>query len=280
MIDEIEILDLSPEAFRRSPQVGTPVRMHWESLAVRMARPTIGDAKDAAGAWSPARYSGDVRRKSAIEAIYALVADVDQGGDVDHAADALARYRAIVHNTFSSTPEAPRCRIVLPLVEPIDVETYDAAHAIVRAHLTAAGIVADNGAKDASRASYWPVVRDPSDYRVRIVTGEPLDAHAIIAAQPPEPPRPPPRYATPDRDLGRYVDAALRRAALNVLNASHGDRHYTLSREAYALARLAIADSAIADALLGPFVQAAGKEREREGRRTIRDAIRARRGHA
>jgi hypothetical protein len=53
-----------------------------------------------------------------------------------------------------------------------------------------------------------------------------------------------------------------------------------LSREAFALARLGLSDAEIADALLPAFLAAAGERREAEGTRTIRDAVRARRGAA
>jgi hypothetical protein len=76
------------------------------------------------------------------------------------------------------------------------------------------------------------------------------------------------------------VRAALTRAADAVSSAGEGIRHYTLSREAFALARLGLSDAQIESVLLPAFVAAAGERREREGARTIQDAIKARRGAA
>jgi hypothetical protein len=65
-----------------------------------------------------------------------------------------------------------------------------------------------------------------------------------------------------------------------VAAAPAGARHAALNREAHALARLDLAEHEIAGALLPAFVESAGEGRRREGERTIRDAVRARRGVA
>jgi hypothetical protein len=239
----------------------------------------MGQAKDEAGAWSPALYRDGVRRKAALVHVCAIVVDVDEAGDVDRVAGVVARYRAILHSTFSSTPDAPRCRIVLALAEPIDAVTYEAAHAVVRRHLRAADVEADEGAKDASRVSYAPVIRAGAEYSFRALDGMALDARAMLAAQPPPSPRSAPRLPAPEH-ADAYVRAALRRAAGAVAGSSPGVRHYTLSREAFTLARLGVSDSEITAALLPAFVASAGEARRYEGERTIRDAVRARRGVA
>jgi hypothetical protein len=272
----LDVLYVSPEAFERKPQIGLAVRFTWAELVRWLSQPTIGNAKDEAGAWSPALYRDGVRRKSALVRAHCLVVDVDERGDVNRIASALARYRAIVHSTFSSTPDAPRCRIVIALGEPIDAPTYEAAHAVVRKHLAAAGVEADDGAKDASRVSYAPVVRTGADYRFRALEGRLLDARAVLAVQPPPPPRSTRRPPDPEH-ADAYVRGALRRAADAVAGSSPGTRHHALSREAFTLARLDVSDDEIASALLPAFVASAGEARRREGERTISDAVRAKR---
>jgi hypothetical protein len=276
---EMIVLYVAPARFRCSPQVGTSCLASWSSLSAYLGRPTTALEKDAAGAWSPALYRDDVRRKASLLQAFAIVVDVDQGGDVAAVAASLVGYRAVVHSTFSSTNEAPRCRIVLALAAPIDASTYERLHAVVRAHLRAAGIVADEGAKDASRLSYSPVVRPGAEFHYRTTDGAPLDARGVLDAQAPalqraRPPRSAPEHA------GTYQRAALRRAAGAVAAAPAGARHAALNREAHALARLDLAEHEIAGALLPAFVESAGEGRRREGERTIRDAVRARRGVA
>ena len=276
---ELDVLYISPQRFRASPQVGVPCTMTWGQFGAYLSRPSTGEAKDEAGGYSPALYRGNVRRKAALLTIGALVLDVDEGGDVDAVAESLGNYDAIVHETFSSTKDAPRCRALVRLLEPVDAATYERLHAIARAHLLAASIVVDEGAKDASRLSFSPIRRDGAGYRFRRVEGPPLDAAKVIRAQPPDPPRQVAPLPRPEhRD--RYVRGALERAAGEVASASAGTRHYILSKEAFALARLGLDEQEIAAMLLPAFVNAAGESRQSEGARTIRDAVRARRGAA
>jgi hypothetical protein len=275
----LDVLFVPPWRFHARPQVGLSLQMTWGELARWLSHPTVGEAKDEAGAWSPALYRDGVRRKAALVRSHAIVVDVDEGGDVERVAAAVARYSAILHSTFSSTSAAPRCRITLALAAPIDASTYEATHAIVRAHLRAVGIRADEGAKDASRLSYAPVIRPGASYHYRRIDGGPLDARAVLAAQPAPPPRRA-RHRLDPRHADAYVRAALRRAADAVAGSSPGTRHYMLSREAFFLARLDVDEEQIASALLAAFVASAGEGRENEGRRTIHDAVQARRGVA
>ncbi len=277
MTADLDVLFVAPERFHMTPQVGVPCVMSWPELGAYLSRPSVGDAKDIAGAWSPALYHGNVRRKANLVRIGALVVDLDENGDVDTATDLVAKYSAIVHETFSSTNDAPRCRVVLLLAEPVAAAAYEALHKVVRARLGAAGMPADEGAKDASRLSYAPVRRPGAGYRFRTVEGTPLDARAILAAQPAKPP-PRPAPPPPPEHADAYRRAALRRAADAVSAATPGERHYVLCKEAFALARLGLHDFEIENALQPAAVAAMGEGRAHEAARTIRDGIRARRG--
>ena len=99
---EIDLLYVSPTQFRMRPQVGTPCRMTIDMVAAYLERPSIGESKDAAGAISMALYQDNVRQKETLTHVWAISADVDENGDVDHVADALANYNAVVHSTFHS----------------------------------------------------------------------------------------------------------------------------------------------------------------------------------
>ena len=274
----MDVLFISPEQFKRSPQVGTPRKMDHAQLADHLSRPSVGEAKGDAGGISPALYEGNVRRKSALVWIWQLVLDFDDVGDVDQVADELERYSAIVHETFSSTNDQPRCRAYIEMLEPVDASEYEAMHQIARRHMATAGLPADEGAKDASRLSYAPVRRPGAGYRFRVVEGEPLDVRAVLTAQPA--PKPRPRIAPPSPShADAYARGALRRAADAVAAASDGRRHYQLCREAFTLSRLeGLTFEDIERALLAAFISAAGERRQLEGERTIRDAVRAKRG--
>jgi hypothetical protein len=275
----MDLLFISAEQFHRKPQVGTPVQMSWADLADYLSRPSIGDRKGDAGGYSPALYRENIRRKANLVHIWALIVDIDGNGDVDRIADELAAYDAITHETFSSTNDDPRCRLVLRLARPIDWSTYERAHGVVRAILRRdAGAITDDGAKDASRLSYAPVRRAEAGYRFRLTSGRPLDAQRLVDAIPPPPPRP--RIDVKPEHADAYRRGAMRRAAEAVASASDGARHETLNREAYALARLDLSIDAIRDALLPGAVAAMGESRRREAERTIADAVHARKGGA
>jgi hypothetical protein len=186
---EIDVLYVSPDRFHASPQRGLPCRMTFSQLAGYLSRPSVTESKGAAGAWSPALYRDAIRRKAGLIHVEAVVVDVDKGGDVDAAANALSTYRTVVHSTFSSTPDDPRCRIVLALAGAVDIATYNQTHAIVRAHLRARGFLADEAAKDASRVSYSPCVRAGAGFAFRETKGKPIDAAALVAARESDEPR-------------------------------------------------------------------------------------------
>jgi hypothetical protein len=115
----LDVLLVPPERFRRSPQVGIPCRLGWAELAAYLARPTVSNTKDAAGAWSAARYRDNVRRKGNLVHACALVMDVDQGGDVDRVA-ALRSLQGVSPPSQPKNREAsPRqCSPVRPIVSP------------------------------------------------------------------------------------------------------------------------------------------------------------------
>lgn len=275
---EIDVLLVDdPEVYRRArrPMIGRAFRLPWWNVCTWLSRPSLATHKAQHGAWTPARFAHNHKKKEHLIHADALLVDVDDCGDVDAIADLFAPYLGCVHSTFSSTPVAPRCRIVLPLAESVDAPMYEHVWRIVVVYLEALGVRADRSAKDAGRLGFLPCVRAGDSYRFRPLGGALLDARAIIAAQPPEPPRRPPTVVAADhRD--RYVRGALRRACINVATASEGMRHYTLSREAFGLARLGLSLEVISDALIPSFVAAAGEQRRHEGERTVRDAVHAR----
>lgn len=237
----------------------------------------MGNDKAIKGGFAIGKYIDDIRRKANLVRIGAVPLDLDRNGVIE-VANVLCRYLAVVHETFSSTDDAPRCRAFVFLAEPIeDPLIFDRLHTIMRSKLGALGAAPDESAKDCSRLCYSPVRRPGASYAFRLVKGEPLDWRAVLRANPPPPPRPAPRL--PDsKHTDVYVRGALRRAAEAVLRASPGERHGVLCRESFSLARLALDEPEIRAALLGPFVCVAGEPRRREGEKTIADAVRARRG--
>ena len=273
----LDVLYVAPKRFHASPQQGVQRRIAWAALAAALSPARVGNVKDVAGAWSPALYRGGIRRRSALITVGALVVDVDVGGDVDRVIEAVSRYRAIVHETFSSTQANPRCRILVHLEVPVDATSYEKLHAVVRAHLRQHGIEADEAAKDASRLSYFPVRRPGSSYRFATAEGVSLNASRVIAVQP-SLPSARVRGGLPLIDgTGSYSGVALASAASAVASAGAGKRNDTLFHETFSVSRLADINARTIRTAMLDAALAAGLP-ETEAKRTIASALRTRRG--
>jgi hypothetical protein len=275
-----------PERLARAPQVGIHVSETWAGFVRWASHPVTAPAKDAEGGFTLATLREGVRRKAHVESVTALAMDHDDGSvSADEAHAALSSVAHVVFTTASHTLERPRWRAVVPFDRHPTADEYGRVYPIAAAQFTAAGIALDPSTKDACRLWYSPTVKPGAPFAVVVGDGEPIRVDRLLAiaeeierAKPPRPVVQPP--APEHRD--RYVQAALQKAADAVSSASEGARHFTLSREAFTLARpeLRLDEGQIVSALLPAFVGAAGERREYEGRRTIRDAVRAARGQS
>ena len=70
-----------------------------------------------------------VRAGRNVESLSALVLDFDQGGDLETVLDRWDGWERFAYTTWSHRPEAPRCRLVLPLAVPIPAEHWPALYA-------------------------------------------------------------------------------------------------------------------------------------------------------
>jgi hypothetical protein len=127
---------------QRRPMIGRAVCVPWWNVRGWLSRPIVprvvtGDHdrdKASEGAWTPARFEGNRKVKANLVHAGALLVDVDEAGDVDRVASALAKYATIIHSTYKSSLDKPRCRAVILLAEPIDASAYERAWNVVAAH--------------------------------------------------------------------------------------------------------------------------------------------------
>jgi hypothetical protein len=271
-----------PERLTRAPQVGIHVSETWAGFVRWACHPVTATAKDAAGGFTVATLHDGVRRKSHVESVTALAIDHDDGSvSPEEAHEALSSVAHVVLTTASHTLDRPRWRAVAPFDRHPSADEYGRVYPVAAAQFTAAGIALDPSTKDACRLWYSPTVKPGAPFASFVGDGEPIYVDRLLAIadalERAKPPRPALQPLAPEhRD--RYVQAALQKAADAVAGAGEGSRHYTLSREAFTLARpaLKLDEGQIESALLPAWVNAAGERREYEGRRTIRDAIHAR----
>lgn len=104
--------------------------------------------------WSPTTYADGASRKSAnVEAIAALVVDVDDGTPFAELQAKLEPFRYVVHTSHSHTSAHPKYRVVLPLATPISSSEW--SNAWQRLNLFVAGH-ADPATKDPARMYFLP----------------------------------------------------------------------------------------------------------------------------
>lgn len=282
---ELALVYLNPERFALSPQVGLPIVQNWRSLRTWLTSPAFGADKRGAGSWCPTALANGIVR-GGTGPVSLLVFDIDECGPdgIDRSASALALYQGAIPPTFSSTREKTKHRIVLVPSRPLEPDEFRIAWPFMSRALASAGIAIDQGCKNPNRLYFACVARSPESWLgARILDGDPVDVDALLVAAREEAAeleaerarRPKPRPVD-DRHRDRYLQAAVDAARRNVASASEGGRHDVLLRESYSLARFDLSEDQIRDALLGPFVHAAGDSRRREGERAVRDAVHAR----
>ncbi len=106
----------------RSPKVwsGSFERLYDEQFRTHEQR----QSKDGP-AWSPATFAaGSTRGNKNVEAICALVADVDDGAGMEEMHRRLEGVAYIIHTSFSHTPDHPKYRIIVPLIEHISAAQH------------------------------------------------------------------------------------------------------------------------------------------------------------
>uniref|UniRef100_A0A6M3K4Z7 Primase n=1 Tax=viral metagenome TaxID=1070528 RepID=A0A6M3K4Z7_9ZZZZ len=284
---EVAVSLFAPEALRRRPQQGEPREESWPWLCHWTSCPSIAADKASEGGFVLARLRDGVRRNDCCESVSTLAVDHDAGTtSPERAAHVLRRYRHIIYSTASHSTEAPHWRAIVALSRPLLPDEHRVLwrHAVARLH--SLSIVVDPGCSDPARLWYAPTVRPGCEASFVHLAhdGPELDADGMLAAAKAWAEDQRTEALTPQKradgehmgKLVSYAMAALRRAAQNVTEASEGERHHVLCREAFSLARLGLSEQQISDALLGPFVAVAGDRRRREGERTIRDEIHAR----
>jgi len=161
-----------------------PHELSWRALAIRLCRYSERLNKDGK-AWSPVTYlPGTTRGKANVDQVFALVLDLDHGGDYWVLLDGR---ELVAHTTHSHTPAAPRWRVTLPLTRPISGADWPAFW--LRANAFFGGCV-DPATKDASRLFYLPSCPPGAQHEERWQHGTLLDPDSLPEVEKYEPPTP------------------------------------------------------------------------------------------
>lgn len=152
--------------------------------------------------WSPATYSNRYRKAANVEAVYALVLDIDEDpiptkeaiAEVFGPAGPFGSLRAFVHTSSSSTAEAPRWRGIIELSRPVTAAEYRTVWAAFTHRLP---FKVGQQSKDPSRAWFVPRRGVDGYYDAHGLEGDALDVDALLDAPPPAPVETPPAPAPP-----------------------------------------------------------------------------------
>ncbi len=131
-----------------------PCCLAWEQLAARLCRHDERAEKDGP-LWSPTHYVDGLKRaNNSVLGLTAAVGDFDNGTSLEEVKDRLQNYEYVAHSTYSSEPEHPKFRVVIPFTRPVGRMDWPDIKARIDAHVF--GLANDPAAKDASRIYYLP----------------------------------------------------------------------------------------------------------------------------
>lgn len=214
---------------------GRRLEINVDDLFHSLARPFPAKSKSTSPGWAPVTFADNYRRKANVERVFAIGIDID-GGDTAAAIAAWMHVWGCWHTTASSATDEKRIRIVVILSSPIDCAS--AERVIVWAQRRTPGKV-DRGTKDPSRLWYLPWA-GAAHFEHGLLDGDPLDPDPILAQLEAEEraARERPKFEVPRTTGTGYAHAALRRACDAIGNASEGERHDVLTREAWNIGTL------------------------------------------
>ncbi len=198
----------SPSLYR--PQ-GRSIETTWTALGERFEHPRQAEHKGLLSRWAPVEFRHGYRCRANVVRCHAVTLDVDDGSPLDPILAAFSTLFIMVHSTFSSTPEAPRWRIVVPLDRAVDGDAYERVWRWLATALEAENVGPDFSARDASRAWAVPAIPPSGYYVVRQTEGALASVADALIAVPVEEPLPGP---SPRQDDS--YDARVRRARLYV----------------------------------------------------------------
>lgn len=158
-------------------------RWTWAKLLQRLTSGPVADHKDC-GLWAAVAVRGGRRREAELVSRGAVVLDVDHATattlvDIQIA---LAGYEHVITTTYSSTPQAPRYRVVLPLSKAIRGADSRVVTMYVAAVLCGLSEELDATSLDPVHAMYWPAEpKGSGSYRVWHNEGPLMGAAALVA---------------------------------------------------------------------------------------------------
>ena len=133
-----------------------PLEVSWEKFIENSKKPKVSETKDTF-LFSPCRLNEKQTRANAnVLEISLLVFDIDDahGKSADEIMELVSKYDAILHTTWSHTPENPRYRLILRLSTPIGINQFNEVRKGFLFFNPELGSIIDKACSDPARAYY------------------------------------------------------------------------------------------------------------------------------
>ena len=159
----------------------TPLRTAETSAEYRAMKKNEKDVVKDKGGFLAGTLKGTRRKKSEVisRSMIAIDADKLKYGCFD---EFDFKYYAIVYTTHTHTPEAPRARILMPLIRDVTPDEYNA---IARFMADEIGMdMIDPCSFEINQLMYWPTCSSDGEYICRRYEGEWLDPDSFLASHP------------------------------------------------------------------------------------------------
>ena len=222
-----------PSLFRPAEGRCFPAR----ALVERVKAPRAYARREDVPRWSGAEFRAGYRSLAHFIRSSWLVLDFDRGTAQERIERTFSELAGFAHTTWSSSPEAQRWRVALPLSRPVDRDEHDRVWRAGAAIAEATGLEPDYAARDASRAWALPARREGDSYEHLELAGRPLDVEAALATFPAPAPDPQPARFERTDSCDRLLDRARRYLERMPGAISGSGGHATTFRAAVAMVR-------------------------------------------
>lgn len=120
------------------------------------------------------------RRKDFVESRSAITLDIDSPDpDFVDAVEMLFDHAAIIHTTYSSSPDAPRYRMIVPTDREMKPDEYIEAATVLMARFGKEQF--DPGSTQPERYMFKPAAQEPGWFEFWVLDGDPVDVDTLLA---------------------------------------------------------------------------------------------------
>lgn len=163
-----------------------PFSCTWGDLRTFFAPERLRTGEKDGAAWIPcsAHFKDGLRRQENMNKAYLLVLDIDTGMALDDVKRRLTGLEALVHSTYSYTPEHPKWRVIMPLAEPVPVGELRALFDYMQERFD--GLLDANCGHDTARFYFLPScpVGNETLFVSEHIKGNLLDPAALLGKRP------------------------------------------------------------------------------------------------